>query len=136
MTTDSPGTFRVLVLIALTVLTVLYVTGLVVVVIQPTDVAVTISRAGIITAAAGGPIGVLITLLQVQTMKVTLGDVQQKVNGHLASHVGHTDEQVHAIVDQALALTRTAGAWTVTTTMPPAPPPAEPPPAEADKPTG
>lgn len=134
MTTDSNSTFRVLVLCALTLLTVLYVTGLVVVVIQPTDLAVTVSRAGIITAAAGGPIGVLVTLLQLTAVKQQLGDVQQKVNGHLSAHIGHTDEQVHAIVDQALALTRTAGAGAVAGNVPQPPTPAAPPPAEGTKP--
>ena len=80
------------VLAALVMLT-LVVTGLVGAVVMTADsLDVAIGRAGIITSAAAGPVGVLILMLQVK-------DVQQKVNGHLEAHIGHTDEQVRSLVD-------------------------------------
>lgn len=87
---------------ALVMLT-LVVTGFVfTVVYNAPTVEIAIGRAGIITAAAAGPIGVLMLMLQVGDVKQQLGDVQEKVNGHLQAHIGHSDQQVQELVDERL----------------------------------
>lgn len=60
-------------------------------------------------AFVGTLIGLLANLLGTQTVAVAVrtvearvGDVQEKVNGHLAAHLGHSDEQVRDMVDQRL----------------------------------
>jgi xanthosine utilization system XapX-like protein len=60
-------------------------------------------------AFVGTLIGLLANLFSTQTVAVAvqtvgtqLTDVQEKVNGHLAAHIGHTDEQVRSLVDQRL----------------------------------
>lgn len=106
------------VLAALVMLT-LVVTGLVAAVVyNAPSVEVAVGRAGIITAAAAGPIGVLMLMLQVGGLQQQMGDVQTKVNGHLEKHVGHTDQQVQQLIDARLRELSTPQA---TVQAPPAP---------------
>lgn len=55
----------------------------------------------------------------VESQGTVLADVQDKVNGHLDKHIGHTDPEVQALVDQRL---RELGI----VPQPPPPPPANP----------
>lgn len=90
------------VLTALVMVTMLVTALVAAVVFNSPTVEIAVGRAGIITAAAAGPIGVLMLMLQVGDMKQQVGDVQDKVNGHLEAHMGHTDQQVQALVDARL----------------------------------
>jgi hypothetical protein len=90
------------ILTALVVLT-LVVTGVVTGVVYTSPTLETaIGRAGIITAFAAGPIGVLMLMLQVGGVQNQVSDVQRKVNGHLQRHIGHTDDQVQELIDKRL----------------------------------
>lgn len=112
------------VLTALVMLT-LVVTALVAAVVyNAPSVEIAIGRAGIITAAAAGPIGVLMLMLQVGGVQQQVADVQTKVNGHLEAHIGHTDAQVQALIDSRLRQLSTSRA----TVQAPPPPGAEDPP--------
>jgi hypothetical protein len=87
---DTRWTLTALLLLSLVVL------GLVgAVVLGSPSVEVAVGRAGIITATAAGPIGVLIMMLQ-------LRGVDRKMNGHLEAHIGHTDRQVLEMIDARL----------------------------------
>lgn len=53
-------------------------------------------------AFVGTLIGLIANLVGTQNIAVRLADVQDKVNGHLQAHIGHTDQQVQALVDDRL----------------------------------
>lgn len=60
-------------------------------------------------AFVGTLVGLLVSLINggaaaaaAQTQGTVLTEVRDKVNGHLERHLGHTDDQVRAIVDEQL----------------------------------
>jgi len=53
---------------------------------------------GVLTALVG--VGTL--AVQTQGVQKTMSSVEENVNGHLAAHIGHTDQQIADLVDQRL----------------------------------
>lgn len=47
-------------------------------------------------------VGLLGNLLATQRIASSTQDIQAKVNGHLAAHIAHTDDQVRAIVQDEI----------------------------------
>jgi hypothetical protein len=53
-------------------------------------------------AFVGTLVALLANLLGTSQVASQLGDVQEKVNGHLSRHVGHSDAEVAKLVDERL----------------------------------
>lgn len=53
-------------------------------------------------------VGLIVALAGTGAVANAAGDIQQKLNGHLEQHIGHTDAQVNALIDARLAQVRAA----------------------------
>lgn len=76
--------------------------GLIVVLILRGGMSTTAPSLAALLSFLGILLGLIANLLATGGVAHTLGDVQAKVNGHLQQHIGHTDDQVNALIDQRL----------------------------------
>lgn len=72
-------------------------------------------------ATVGTLTALVVSLLRTGQVAASSARTEQLVNGHLAQHVGHTDEKINQMIDQ-----RVAELLSVPPAAPPPPPPTAP----------